>query len=353
MRRSNSGLLNLIGGLIAFLTLLTSCGQSGSPGGSQQEQQPLRMGIAPYQEIALLVNEKHLGLEEKYKTRLELLTMPWEDLLPAVASAGQTIDVGFASLSDYLAKAEHLNTKDDDPVLYLYPAWVFHGGGLITFNAEVPELNAKTIKNPALVKKFLSYRIGVQKNSCCHMMLWKLAHDNGLKLSDLKITDTTLNDGLLATENGSLDLAGAGLTQRTEAIKRHGRVVLTMDTVGLMDPGGFVCKQSVYNQRKREIDSLIKMWFESANYVLSDLDHHSDATLAYLKANASTKYTLDEFKSALAQEYVPKSIEEAQKEIDSGKGQYSIDRLSREISNYLLDIGATKSERKAPKLISP
>lgn len=336
---------------ILVLSITARSRQSGTIDALHPEP-GLRMGIAPYQEIALLVNERQLGLEKKYATNIELVTMPWEDLLSAVASAGQTIDVGFASLSDYLAKAQHLNTKGDDPILYLYPAWVFHGGGFITFKPEVPELNSQTIKNPAVVKKFLSFKFGVQKNSCCHMLLWKLAHDNGLKLSDLKITDTTLNDGLLATENGSLDLAGAGLTQRTEAVKRHGRVVLTMDTVGLMDPGGFVCRESVYKQRKPQIDSLIKMWYECTNYVLSDLDHHSDNTLAYLKANASTKYTLDEFKSALAQEYIPKSIAEAQEEIISGKGRYSIDRLSVEISKYLVDTGATHCTVRAPKMTS-
>ncbi len=337
--------------LLVVLTL-TSCAESPTTKSDGSSQQPLRMGISPYQEIALLVNERNLKLEDKYGMKLELITMPWEELLPAVASAGQSIDVGFASLSDYLAKTENLNTQGDDPILFLYPAWVFHGGGLITFNPAVPEINAKNIKDPAVVKKLLSYKIGVQKNGCCHMMLWKLAHDVGLKLTDLKLTDTTLNDGFLAAENGSLDIAGAGLTQRTETLKRNGRVLLTMDTVGLLDPGGFVCKESVYKKRKKEIDSLIKMWFESANYVLSDIDHNSDATLAYLKANASTKYTLPEFRAALAQEYVPQSTQEAQKEIIAPDGRYSIEKLSKEISKYLMDVGATQSPRQAPKMIS-
>lgn len=76
------------------------------------------------------------------------------------------------------------------------------------------------------------------------------------------------------------------------------------------------------------------MWFDCTNYVLSDLDQHSEPALAYLKANASTSYTLAEFKSALSQEYIPKSIEEAQKELVAGAGQYSISSASREINKY-------------------
>ena len=331
----------------------SSSASASSSGGAQVDATPLRFGISPYQEIALIVNEKPLGLEQKYGVKLELVTMPWEDLLPAVASAGQTIDVGLASLSDYIARSERINTQQDDPIIYLYPAWVFHGGGFITFNKDVPEINSKTIKDPAVVKKFLQYKVGAQKNSLYHMMLWKLAKGAGLSLADLKLTDTTLNDGILATENGSLDIASAGLTQRTEALKRNGRVVLTMDTIGLMDPGGFICKASLYKKRKKEIDALIRIWFDCTHYVLSGLDHHSDATLAYLKANASTKYTLPEFKSALAQEFIPQSIEQAKQEVVSGTGQYSLATASVEINKYLLETGVIKAARKPPEVISP
>ncbi len=213
----------------------------------------LRVAIAPYQDMALLANVKNLGLEKKYGTKLELFTMPWEEIIPTVASAGKTVDVGFASLADYMCKAERLNSKGDDPLLYIYPAYVFRGGAFVTFNPAVPVINARSIKNADLIKKFLSYKVGVQKNSCCHMLLWLLAHNAGIKFSTVPIIDTTLNDGLLAAENGSLDAAAAGLTQRTEALKLHGRVAVDMDTANLVDIAGFICKESVYKKRKRTL----------------------------------------------------------------------------------------------------
>jgi ABC-type nitrate/sulfonate/bicarbonate transport system substrate-binding protein len=326
---------------------------NGADQSQQSSQTPLRMAISPYQEIALLVNEKPLGLEKKYNVNLDLITMPWEDQLPAVASAGQTVDVGFASLSDYMAKCERINTGNDDPVLYLFPAWTFHGGGFISFNPKVVELNPSNIKDKETVKKFLSYKFGAQKFSPYQMLLWRLAKSVNLKLSSINIVDTTLNDGLMATENGSLDMAGAGLTQRTEAVKRHGRVVLTMDTIGLMDPSGFICKKSVYEKRKREVDALIHIWYECTNYVLSDLDHHSDYTLEYLKKNSSTHYSLAEFKAALAQEYVPKSIKEAKDKIGTGNSQYSISAAVKEINEYLIATGALKTPVNISETIDP
>ncbi len=341
--------------LIVLLALASCTKQSSNTNSintSSIQDVPLRVGIAPYQELALLINEKNLGLEKKYNTKIEILTMPWEELLPAVASAGHTIDIGFDNLADYMAKTENLNKANDDPILFLYPAWDFHGGGFVTFNPAVPELNKQNIENKELVKKFFGFKIGVQKNSCCHLLLWYLAHRTGMMFSRLPLLDSTLNDGFLAAQNGSLDIASAGLTQRTEAIKRHGRVVLTMDALNLIDPGGFICKQSTYQKRKKEIESLIRMWYDCSHYVLSDLDHHSNETLAYLKANASTQYTLDEFKKALSQEYIPQSIAEAQKEIVSGKGQYSINEIGKLCNQYLLDIGATKTAQPLPHMIT-
>jgi ABC-type nitrate/sulfonate/bicarbonate transport system substrate-binding protein len=183
------------------------------------------------------------------------------------------------------------------------------------------------------------------------MLLYKLAQDGQVKFASVPIIDTTLNDGLLAAENGSLDATAAGLTQRTEALKRKGRVVTTMDAVNLVDIAGFVCKESVYKKHKKDIESMVKIWCDCANYVLSDPDHHSAPALDYLKANASTHYTIDEFKRALSYEYFPRNIADAQREIVSKDGKYSFERASRLCSDYLFDTGATKTKVPMPHLI--
>jgi len=316
------------------------------------KETPLRMAISPYQDTAFLVNVKELGLEKKYGVKLELLTLPWEEILPAIASAGNTVDISYASLTTYLTKSENLNKQGDDPVLFIYPLLVFKGNGFVTFNPAVPELTPENIKDPALVKKFLAFKIGAPKNSMGQMLLYMLAHKAGIKFSDIPIIDTTMNDGLLAAENSSLDVAAAGVPQRTEAIKRHGRVVLSVDTFGVGDIVGLVCKESVYKSRQRDINSLIKMHFDCEKYVLSDLDHHSDTTLAYLRDKASTKYTLPEYKKALTYQYFPLSAKEVSESMVSDKGKYSMAKQTAIVNQYLMSIGAAKSPRPVPKIIS-
>jgi ABC-type nitrate/sulfonate/bicarbonate transport system substrate-binding protein len=316
-----------------------------------QDQTPLRVAIAPYQDVGMLVAEKDLGLEKKYGTKLELITLAWEDIPNAIASAGQTVDVGFVGLTDYMSKIEKLNSHESDPIIYLYPALLFRGGGFVSFNDKVPVINGKTVNESNLVAAFLDYKIGAQKTSCFQMVIYMLARKAGVKPSKLHIIDTTLNDGLLAAMNGSLDMAAAGLPQRTEAIKRHGRVVLSIDTMDVGEINGFACKQSTYTKRKKDIENLIRMWFDCTNYITSDPEHHSAAVLAYLKKNASTQYSVAEYKRTIAEEYFPKSVAEAEKELVSSAGQFSLEHQADQISDYLVESGAAKSHIPAPKPI--
>ena len=66
------------------------------------EKRPLQVGLAPYQDMAILVNYKPLGLDQKYGIELDLKTLAWGDLVPALASAGTTVDVSFGGLAEYV-----------------------------------------------------------------------------------------------------------------------------------------------------------------------------------------------------------------------------------------------------------
>ncbi len=299
----------------------------------------------------MLVVAKPLGLEKKYGTKIELVSMPWEDQVNAIASAGQTVDVGFVGLADYLNKIERLNTQENDPIVYLFPAHLFLGGGFISLNPAVPVIDEKNIKDKQLLKKFLSFKIGAQKTSFFQLMIYRLAHLAGIDPKKINMIDTTLTDGLLAAENGSLDMAAAGIPQATEALKRGGRIVLTTKTAGIGEINGFACKESTYKKRKKDIDNLIKMWFDCTSYVLSDPDHHSAPVLDYLKKNASTQYTVAEFKKALSQEYFPKNAQEAQHELVENTHSYSLPNEASVVADYLVANDYAKIRPLPPKCI--
>ena len=311
----------------------------------------IRLGIAPYQDIAMIVNVEPLGLEKKYGTQLQLVTMGWEEILPSVASIGRALDMGFGGYIEYLTKYENINAGSSDPVLFLYPAYVFKGGAFVTFKPDVPTLSRTKVEEAKsdAVSKFLRYRIGAQRGSVYEMMLFHLANKHGIDFRQVNIIDTPLDQGFLAAEQGSLDIAEAGLTQRTEAERRGARTVLTMDDLGFADLTGFIVKKSTYDRRRKDVENVIRMWFDSVAYVLSDIDKNSKYSLAYLDRTASTRYTLAEYKKALDQEYFPRNLTEAKAQLIDESGRFSAVVIGKAANQYLVQKGTIKKPAPLPE----
>lgn len=320
---------------------------------SCKKEVKLRVAISPYQDIAMIVNKDNLKLEEKYKTGIDLITMNWEEILPAVSSAGETVDVGFGSLTEYLTKYENINKSTNDPVLFIYPAYIYKGGGFLSFNKNVPVITKDNVANDSIVRHFLSFKIGAQKNSIYEMILFSLANRHKIPFKGLKIYDTPMNDGFLAAQghNPSIDITSAGLTQITEGNKYNGRLVLEMENVGFADITGFICKQSTLTNKRQQIEDFINMWFECVDYVFQDINANSRFSLKYLDEKAATKYTLEQYKTALSQEYFPKTLSESENSIVSDSGLYSYKRISGDIIEYLFTNSIVKNKPPVPHFI--
>jgi ABC-type nitrate/sulfonate/bicarbonate transport system substrate-binding protein len=333
---------------VAIVVLVTVCLFSCE----NKDKKVLKLAISPYQDLAMIENIDQLKLNEKYKVDVKLVTLPWEEIISAIGSVGETVDVGFASYIEYITKSENLNKNTTDSILFIYPAYVFAGGGFTTFKNDFPVFTEATVKDTQLVKKFLSYRIGAQKNSMFDMALYQLANYAKVDIKQLKLTDVSMADGILGLQAGSLDFASAGLTQRNEVEKRGGKVALNFNTLGFADLTGFICKKSVYEKRRTEIEALIKMWFECVDYIMSDVDKHVGiATLPYLDKNASTKYTIESYKTAISQEVFPRSITEAHALILSDTAHFSGTKIYQAVSNYLFINKKVASPPVQPRFI--
>lgn len=313
----------------------------------------IKVAIAPYQDIAMIVNIKNLGLEEKYGTSVDFYSMNWEEILPAVTSASQSVDIGFGSLTEYLTQYSNLNKNTRDPILFIYPAYIYKGGGFMTFNKDVPEINKESVKVDSILQKFLSYKIGAQKNSIYEMIVFSLAKKANVPYNDIRLLDVQLNDGFLAAQgkNPDIDITSVGLTQITEGIKHDGRLVLEMESVGFADITGFICKKSTYEKYKRDIENVIRMWFDCTRFVLSDIDNNSSYSRDYLDKNAATQYTIEQYKTALSQEYFPTSVLEAEKQIVADSGLFPYRKISADIVDYLKDNRIIKDSIPCPKFI--
>jgi ABC-type nitrate/sulfonate/bicarbonate transport system substrate-binding protein len=319
---------------------------------AKSTEAPLRVGISPYQDLAMLTTYKHLGLDSKYHVRLDIVTLPWEDIIPSLASAGPTVDVGFGSLIEFLTKYQNLNSDTSDPLVFVYPAYVFKGGGFVSFNRAVPDLDEHIPPTQQELENFFRFRIGAQKDSMFDMILFSLAEQGRIPRSSVHIIDTTMADALLAAEAGSLDVAAAGLTQRNEALERGGRIVLTMDKFGFADITGIIARRSTLEARRADIENLMRIWFDCVDFVYSDLDKNSAIPLQYLGRTASTQYTVQTYKRALEAEYLPRSIDEANSAMVRDSGKFSIAKISDTVANYLVQMHIATQRPPTPVPIS-
>jgi len=349
MKEMKRGLVALLAAILIAILAGVGITAFWSSSGSS----PLRLGLAPYQDLAMIVNIKPLGLDKKYNTQVELVTMGWEEILPSVATLGRGLDVGFASYVEYLTKYNNINAAGADPLLFVFPVYVFKGGAFVTFRDDVPQLTAANIRDKSIVSQFLNKKIGAQKSSLYDMMIFRLSRLNDIDLKSVQLIDTPMDQGFLAAQQGSLDIASAGLTQLTETLRRGGRSVLTMDDLQFADFTGFVVKKSVYEKRKKEVDDLIRMWFDCVDFVYSDIDKNSKDSLAYLNGAASTRYTLEEYKLALSQEYLPRTLSEAKQEFLSENGKFPYQTIGRTAVDYLLLQGTVRVAPPIGPFIDP
>jgi ABC-type nitrate/sulfonate/bicarbonate transport system substrate-binding protein len=266
-----------------------------------------------------------------------------------VASAGRTVDVSFGGLIEYLTKAEAINAGAQDPIKFIYPLYAFKGGALISFVKDVPNLTSRLDR--AAVERFLGFRLGFPKFSSIHMLIAELVSRVGIPAREIKFTDVPFDDALLAAEGGSLDVVGAGLTQRAEALKRGGRVVASMESAGFADFGGFVVRGSTLERRRGDLENLIRIWFECVKYVLANLEENSKYTIAYLDAKSATKYSVGEFREALAAEFFPTSIAEARQEFLADSGSFPIRPIASSIAKFLTAEGILKGRSPPLELI--
>jgi ABC-type nitrate/sulfonate/bicarbonate transport system substrate-binding protein len=326
--------------VVAFVLGIQVCAAQKET--SRATNSVLNVGIAPYQDMALLLNVAPLGLDKKHGFRLSLASTAWQDLTPIVASATPSVDVVFASLLQFITQEHSLNAASSDPVVFFYPAYVFTGGAFVTFNKDVPALSQADLADADKVKKFLTFRFAAQKTSSYEMLLSKLARQAGLTLKDIKLTDMGAEDGLLAADNGAVDVTSAGLTQKNEAIKRGGRVVLEMADMGQVDIAGFIAKRSTLQSKRQEIIAFLKAWPEAVAYTLSDIKNNSKHPLEYLRRRSSTRYTIEEFTRALSQEVLPMKLQDLENKVLAPGSQYDYRNVVDTAVAYYIETGQLK-----------
>jgi ABC-type nitrate/sulfonate/bicarbonate transport system substrate-binding protein len=190
-------------------------------------------------------------------------------------------------------------------------------------------------------------KVGVPQGTPYEQMLLaalKLAGMDPKKDIDLRYVK--LADGLPAFLAGDLDVVGAGVTQRTEAMRYGHQLFLDMESFGFAEIIGIVTTEHFARQHQKQLDALVGTWFESVNRLMSDVDTFSKAVLDYLDKNSSTKYTLTEYKEALTFQEFPRNLADARALMMQPSGKFYWKRTWDIVNDYLVE--TKKAERPIP-----
>lgn len=317
-----------------------------------KDTSPIHYAISPYQDTAMPVIAESMGLYKKNDLNVELKTVAWEEIVPSLASAGKTIDVGIGSINTLLPRVENINVAGGGDVVFAFPFYVFKGAALLMQKKTFTPLPEFIKKYPndldAAVKATMAQlkgkKVGVPQGTPYEQMLLAALKTAGMDpKKDIDLRYVKLADALPAFLSGNLDIIGAGVTQRTEAMRSGHTVFLDMESLGFAEIVGLVTTQSYAEKHKDELNKLIRIWFESVNSLLSNVDKNSKPVLDYLSKNASTKYSLDEYKTALKFQEFPRSLQQADNLLFKPSGKFYWKRTWNIVNDYLVTTGKVKA----------
>jgi NitT/TauT family transport system substrate-binding protein len=311
----------------------------------------IRLGISPYQDTAIPVISKTEGIFSKNGLDVELVTIPWENIVPALASRGRTIDVAIGSINTFLPRAAAVNDGQADPVVFYAPLYVFKGAsfvaradsGLKSFKALLKEANGdRTSTIKAFAQQMVGKKIGYPSGTPYEQMFLEVLRQSGSNKAAFDIRDVQLAEGLPALLSGVLDIAAAGVTQRTEALRRGNVVLLEIEDLGFAEIIGLMTTRSYYESNREQLESLRKSWFETIQALRQNPQKNTRGIIEYLAQNASTKYSFDEYMAALGAQEFPLTEDEADAMFMEPAGRFYWRRTWDLVNQYLIETGQIK-----------
>ena len=342
------GMYKYITGALFIIAVFVGGGAIATLRHQEAPSPTIRYGISPYQDTAIPVLSQSLGLFEEAGLHVELVNVAWDDIIPALASARNTVDVAIGSMNTLIPQAENLNVKGGGDVIFYAPFYLFKGIGfmvrkdsgiqsLSVFLEKYPDDRDRAIREAML--QLRGKRIGLPKGTADEQMLYSALKTAGMTMGDVDVRYVKFADALPAFLSGSLDVIATGVTQRTE-VARHGhKLFMDGEQFGFVNVDGLMTTERFAKEHPEELQKIVDVWFKTVNALLDDTNTNAQPIIEYLDHTASTRYSLDEYKNAISLQEFPQSREESATLINHPSGKYYWKRIWDIMTNYLVLTG--------------
>ncbi|WP_339194272.1 ABC transporter substrate-binding protein [Aeribacillus sp. FSL W8-0870] len=244
---------------IIFCLLLAACGSKSAnetSDGNKSKKEPIKIGFSalPSWYLWHLVEKK--GFFEKHGVDVELVWFPvYADSLSAL-NTGE-IDGNSQALLDSISPLE----KGIDLKAVFITDNSLGGDGLVASNdiRSIKDLKGK--------------KVGTEIGTIEHFFLLTALHEAGLKESDVKFTNLSVQDAGNSFIAGKLDAAGLWepfLSMAVNKGKGH-KLVTSADFPGLISDL-FVVRGDVAKERKEDVQKIVAAWFDAVDYLSQNYD---------------------------------------------------------------------------------
>lgn len=263
-----------IGALALCCTALVAAGcgsedREQSASGAEDANGKITLGISPFQDTLLPLVAEKKGFFRDARIDVDLRTLGWEAIMPAVASGA--VDVAVNNTTGVISVANR-----EPSVVYWYGWNPFtegaaligkRGGDLRTVDQLVESGMDERQAVRASIEQLRGKTIVTTLSSDMGKAVDAALQDAGMSRSDVRIVDLNPDQGLAAFLAGKTgDAYLGGVPQRTKAVKEGFPVIASGPQLAPPPINGFVTKSGFAETNEDDMLALLHAMFRTVRY---------------------------------------------------------------------------------------
>ncbi len=260
----------------------------------------ITLGISPFQDTLLPLVAERKGWFEEANLDVELKTLGWEAIMPAVASGA--VDVAINNTTGVISVANR-----EPNVIYWYGWNPFTEGAALIGSKDgdlktVEQLQKQGLSEKEAVDQALKQLRGKTIVTTLSSDMGKAVNSAlesvGMSRKDVKLVDLNPDQGLAAFLAGRTgDAYLGGVPQRTKAVKEGFPIIASGPQLAPPPINGFVTTKSFAEANEEQMLTLMNVMFKTIQHCNQNTDDCADIIVGELNKTTGGGLTNADFKA--------------------------------------------------------
>jgi ABC-type nitrate/sulfonate/bicarbonate transport system substrate-binding protein len=282
---------------VALLTVALSAGSVVGVTAQDGELTKIRLGISPFQDTMLPIIAQEKGWFEEAGLDVELSTLGWDAVMPAVASG--SVDVAINNTTGVVSVADRAPN-----VIYWYGWNPFTEGsalmgrpdiGLVTVDGLVEEGVPYEEARTQVFEQLKDLTVVTTMATDMGKQVTAAAESVGVDMDEIDVVDMNPDQGLAAFLSGTGDVYLGGIPQRTRATAEGMIVVASGPDLAPPPINGFVTTSDFATANEDAMLALMNVMFRIVRYCNENTAECGEIITEELNAQTGAELTVDGF----------------------------------------------------------